>query len=57
MKVVTGRGAIAYHEARCDHVKLLTEPREIELNEARARRLVPCEHFRAKAIKRHQVKN
>jgi len=55
MKVVTGRGAVAYHEPRCDHVKLLTEPRELELNEARARRLVPCEHFRAKAIKRQQA--
>lgn len=56
VSVVIGRDAVAYHERRCNHVKLLTDARDIELNEARARRLVPCEHFRASIIKRAQAK-
>lgn len=51
-QVTTGRGAWEYHDERCDHVAHLTEARTMPLNEARARRLVPCCHYRAKGGER-----
>lgn len=56
MPVMIGRGATEYHERRCDHVEHLTEPQEVTLNEARARRLVPCAEFREKSITRANQK-
>ncbi|MCB9853991.1 MAG: hypothetical protein H6819_12895 [Phycisphaerales bacterium] len=46
--VATGRGATAYHDAKCEHVPHLTDPMQLTINEARARRLVPCSEYHAK---------
>lgn len=46
--VVTGRGATEYHDDKCRHVDHLTQPMQMTVNEARARRLVPCSEYRAK---------
>lgn len=46
--VVTGRGATQYHDAKCEHAPHLTQPMSMSVNEARARRLVPCSEYRAK---------
>lgn len=50
--VVTGRGATAYHDPKCEHVRHLTEPMRLTVNEARARRLVPCSEYRAKGAEK-----
>lgn len=46
--VTTGRSATAYHDQKCEHVPHLTDPMQLSINEARARRLVPCDEYRAK---------
>ena len=50
--VATGRGATEYHDDRCAHVAHLTDPMNMTINEARARRLVPCDDYRAKGSER-----
>lgn len=50
--VTTGRGATEYHDKKCAHVAHLTDPMQLAINEARARRLVPCDDYRAKGTER-----
>ncbi len=50
--VMTGRGATEYHDKKCAHVPHLTDPMQLAINEARARRLVPCDDYRAKGSER-----
>ena len=46
--VVTGRHARCYHPPNCRHAALLVGVQSLTLDEARGRRLVPCEEFRAR---------
>jgi len=46
-QVVAGRYALHYHPVGCPHVAHLTEPSTITVNEAKARRLTPCENYRS----------
>lgn len=45
-QVVTGRFAENYHDPRCPHVAHLAGKITLTVNEAKARRLTPCSHFR-----------
>jgi hypothetical protein len=47
-KVVTGRHAQYYHDAKCPHASHLAGKITLTLNEARSRRLPPCAHYRVK---------
>jgi endonuclease YncB( thermonuclease family) len=46
-KVVTGKHTHEYHAADCPHVVHLIDPATISVNEAKGRRLYPCEYFHA----------
>lgn len=46
--VVIGKHSFEYHLPDCPHVSLLTSPTTIAVNEAKGRRLHPCDHFRLK---------
>jgi len=46
-EVVVGRYGLSYHPRGCPHTDHLTESSMITLNEAKARRLTPCEHYRS----------
>jgi len=46
-QVVTGRFAENYHDPRCPHVVHLVGKITLTVNEAKARRLTPCCHFRS----------
>ncbi|HUN82529.1 MAG TPA: thermonuclease family protein [Phycisphaerae bacterium] len=54
VEVVVGRFAQAYHASDCPHNKALTEPSTVPLNEAKARRLPPCEHYRNPPAKKRE---
>lgn len=45
--VVCGKFARQFHPTNCPHIEHMIDPLQITLNEARARRLVPCDRFRA----------
>jgi endonuclease YncB( thermonuclease family) len=45
-KVVTGKHTHEYHAADCPHVVHLIDPATISVNEAKGRRLHPCEYYR-----------
>ena len=45
--VMIGRHAYQYHPMECPHNGRLTQPQKVTLNEAKARRMSPCEHYRA----------
>lgn len=47
--VVAGKYTHEYHPPDCPHVEHLTDPATITLNEAKGRRLAPCDHVREKA--------
>jgi len=47
-EVVTGRFAHHYHSLKCPHVEHLTGKMTLTVNEAKSRRLPPCEHYRAR---------
>jgi endonuclease YncB( thermonuclease family) len=51
-EVIAGRGASAYHDDHCEHLPHLTNVIKMPVNEARARRLVPCGEYRAKGDER-----
>ena len=44
-EVLVGRFARNYHPVNCRHEPLLIEPARITINEAKARRLVPCDRY------------
>lgn len=44
-EVLVGRFARNYHPVNCRHEPLLIEPTRITINEAKARRLVPCDRY------------
>ncbi len=46
--VVIGKHSYEYHRPDCPHNTLLTTPTTITVNEAKGRRLHPCNHFRLK---------
>jgi hypothetical protein len=46
-EVTIGRFARHYHPVGCEHVLFLTDATNATLNEARARRLTPCDRYRA----------
>jgi len=48
-EVVGGKYAWQFHPPDCPHVEHLIDPAKITLNEARAKRLTPCEHYRGGA--------
>jgi endonuclease YncB( thermonuclease family) len=45
VEVVVGRFARFYHADGCPHVRFLIEPSKVPLNEAKARRLTPCDLY------------
>jgi endonuclease YncB( thermonuclease family) len=45
--VLIGRGGWQYHPLNCEHKQLLTAPSTATINEAKARRLSPCDHFKS----------
>ncbi len=45
-KVIVGKFTREYHSPYCPHAALLTEPATISVNEAKGRRLAPCEFWR-----------
>ncbi|HKQ46603.1 MAG TPA: thermonuclease family protein [Phycisphaerae bacterium] len=45
-EVVTGKHTHEYHAADCPHVEHLIEPATVTVNEAKSRRLRPCEYYR-----------
>jgi endonuclease YncB( thermonuclease family) len=49
VEVVVGRFARSYHGEACPHDRYLIEPSKVPLNEAKARRLTPCELYQAAA--------
>lgn len=46
-EVVVGRYADEFHSPKCPHVKHLTSPQKMSINEAKSRRRVPCSEFRS----------
>lgn len=46
--VVTGRHAHCYHPPNCQHAKLMAGVMTLTLNDAKARRLVPCSEYKGK---------
>jgi endonuclease YncB( thermonuclease family) len=44
--VLIGRGGWQYHPVGCPHHPLLTAPSKATINEAKARRLSPCDHYK-----------
>lgn len=49
-EVVIGRNAQHYHPPDCPHESRLIEPGRVALNEAKGRRLTPCEYYRDRRI-------
>ena len=45
--VLIGRGGWQYHPLKCEHKQILTAPSTATINEAKARRLSPCDHFKS----------
>lgn len=49
VEVIVGRFARSYHSEACPHVRFLIEPGKVPLNEAKARRLTPCDLYKSTA--------